>query len=370
MAQRLRESEAWRSSLLRSIGDAVIAAGPDGVKFLNPLAETLTGWKEELAIGRPLDEVFKPLRVPERRAGGWTDAAYTSLVARDGSERPIEADDTPIRDVTGAIWGTVWTFRDISRRKWLQDQNAQLYAEARRAIQTREDVLAVVSHDLRSPLASISLTAEQLIRNPGKVSPQRASEKLETILCCARRMARLIRDLLDVARIDGGRLTLELERAAPGDLVKDVVAMFEVEASERSIRIVRTEIPGPAVAVLCDRDRALQVLANLLSNAVKFTRERGSIVLGAQQRGPVVQFSITDDGPGLGPEQLPHLFERYWQAPETARRGSGLGLYIARGIVEAHRGRIWVDSAPGMGSTFHFTLPVAGQEEEQAVAPV
>jgi PAS domain S-box-containing protein len=526
----LRESEAWRLALLRSVGDAVVATGPDGrVKFMNALAEALTGWKELDAIGKPLDEVFKTVERLERHGGVWKDVTSRVLIGRDGSEHPINGEFTPIRDANNVPAGSVCIFRDISAQKLLQDRqqlmalvsgevsssldrgmimskvtsliaencagwcvihlkdaqgtlqaaalahwegarnasaaqwkgnavrdedaievarvvrtgssvlepdatpdgwatralgippelglvaasaiivplqargqclgtltlvsqrrgrpfnepdvtfaeelgrrvahgidNSHLYADSQRATRMRDEVLAIVSHDLRNPLSSITMNAEQLLRTPEKADQQRVLKNAAAIRRNADRMNQLIDDLLDVGRIDSGQLSVELRRNRTTGLVSEVFAAFEALASERSIRLVSTDLPD--LDLLCDQRRVIQVLSNLIGNALKFSPEGRRIAVSGEVRGDMFMFSVSDTAGGIAPAQIDHIFEKYWQAPEVRTKGSGLGLYISKGIIEAHGGHIWVDSTHGEGSTFYFTIPLASRTAEQLPA--
>jgi signal transduction histidine kinase len=175
----------------------------------------------------------------------------------------------------------------------------------------------------------------------------------------ADRANRLIRDLLDAARIEDGKLPIEPRRADPASLIRETVELLLPQAADKPLRL-EVDAPDDLPAVCADRDRTLQVLTNLVGNAVKFTPAGGRVVArAAADASSEVRFTITDTGPGLSADELSHLFDRYWQAKKTAKLGTGLGLVIAKGIVEAHGGRIWAESEPGRGSTFHFTLPAA-----------
>jgi signal transduction histidine kinase/DNA-binding NarL/FixJ family response regulator len=237
-------------------------------------------------------------------------------------------------------------------------ENARLYAVAQRAVRLREDVLAIVSHDLRSPLSAISLRAGRLLRSADHLSLDEVLEQARQIGWNVDRMSRLVDDLLDFALIDSGRLSVESAPCCARELLLDAAALFDAPAAERSVRIVDEGSPEGAVA-LCDRDRILQVFSNLLGNALKIGPEGAVIRIGAAADGRMVQFHISDEAGGIAPDQVDHVFERYWRAPRQAHGGAGLGLPIARGIVEAHGGRIWVETTPGVGSTFRFTVPRA-----------
>jgi signal transduction histidine kinase len=180
----------------------------------------------------------------------------------------------------------------------------------------------------------------------------------------AKRMNRLIQDLLDVARMEAGQLTVERARLSAGGLIAEAVDVQRPLASSSSLEL-RVEV-GPDVAeVWGDRDRLLQVLENLIGNGIKFTQAGGRITAGATSRDDEVVFWVADTGCGIPSESLPQVFDRFWQATRTGRQGAGLGLPIAKGIVEAHGGRIWVESTAGTGSTFFFTIPRVSAAEDR-----
>jgi signal transduction histidine kinase len=173
----------------------------------------------------------------------------------------------------------------------------------------------------------------------------------------------MIQDLLDVKRMESGRLTTDLRPEDPAVLINDTIDMLRPLAAGSTIRL-EPDIEENLPLVLADSARVQQVLSNLVGNAVKFTPRDGRITVCAERLESEVRFAVIDTGPGIPTEQLPHIFGRFWQAKTSDSRGIGLGLAIAKGIVEAHNGRIWVESHVGLGSTFYFTLPAA---TEQAV---
>ncbi len=240
---------------------------------------------------------------------------------------------------------------DLGQRLGMALDNALLFRKAERAIRMRDDVLAIVSHDLRTPLGTIMLQAETLEDQP-------TLQKIgQSIIRAARRMDRLIGDLLDASAINAGHLGLEMGTHVVGELVHDAVDAFRSQADARGIHLVEA-IDEENVKISCDRDRILQVLSNLLSNAIKFTPETGAITVSSARRGREVQFSVADTGTGIAADQLEHLFERFWRG-KPRRHGAGLGLFIVRGILAAHGSRIEVESQPGAGARFTFSLPVA-----------
>ncbi len=239
-------------------------------------------------------------------------------------------------------------------------ENARLYQAARQAVREREEMLAIVSHDLRNPVnAVVMLTGAVLSRSPDDPRPLMEREQVESIRAAARQADGLIQDLQDVSRISDGRLRVEQRRVDITELADEAADLFEPVMVDAAIRFVRA-IDDKAPLVVADRGRVLQVISNLLGNAVRFTPHGGQITLTVRaQDAGTVRVSVADTGPGIADDDLPRLFERYWQAPRLLRAGSGLGLYIAKGIVEAHGGEIGVRSTLGEGSEFWFTLPSA-----------
>jgi signal transduction histidine kinase len=250
-------------------------------------------------------------------------------------------------------------FRTALDHRMLYARTLESEQSTRRAIQAREELVAVVSHDLKSPLATISMTTGMLLDELGP-EPQNGEPRrsLLRIQRSADRMTRLIRDLLDLAKLEGGRLSIDATPQEVAGLMNDVVESLRADATAKSLRIEQAVGPG-AERVRCDRERILQVLANLVGNAIKFTPSRGQVLLRAEREGPSVILSISDSGPGIPPDQQAHIFDRYWQAAETAQLGTGLGLSIAKGLVELHGGRIWLANRTGGGTTFSFTLPAS-----------
>ncbi len=236
----------------------------------------------------------------------------------------------------------------------------QMYQEAQAAIDAREQVLGVVAHDLRNPLGTIKMAADTLLEDP--VEPEEYPRYLNTIRRAGDRMNRLIRDLLDVARMEAGRLPIEPTRVEVPALSADVVEMMRPLASEKGLDL-DVAIPDDLPAVHVDPERIAQVFSNLIGNAIKFTPKGGHIFLRAERMGDKVRMSVADTGPGIPPEQLSEIFGRFWQARKSDRRGIGLGLSIARGIVEAHGERIGVESRVGEGTEFWFTVPIAQNGE-------
>ena len=246
---------------------------------------------------------------------------------------------------------------DLARRAAVVVEHARLFHEAQQATRARDDVLAVVAHDLRNPLNTVSMAVTLMLES---TPPERVQERrqVEIVRRAADRMNRMVQDLLDVKRMESGRLTIDARPEPPSALINDTIDMLRPLAAGSTIRL-ETSIDERLPPVLADAARVQQVLSNLVGNAVKFTPRNGRITVCAERIDGEVRFGVIDTGPGIPPEQVPHIFGRFWQAKTSDRRGIGLGLAIAKGIVEAHNGRIWVESHVGLGSTFYFTLPSA-----------
>ncbi|MGK3998312.1 ATP-binding protein [Sorangium sp. So ce1024] len=240
-------------------------------------------------------------------------------------------------------------------------ENARLYNEAQAATRARDDLLAIVSHDLRNPLNTIAITAsllrsDLLQRQDGEEDD--AVQLVDRMDRGIQRMTRLIEDLLDASRIEAGRLVVSPRVERGGSLVREALEAAASLAEAKGCRVVQGPMDA-GLEVLADRDRVLQVFSNLLGNALKFTPKGGVVSVSLCRVADLARFSVADTGPGIPPEHQPHLFDRYWKASQESRTGAGLGLYIARGIVEAHHGTVAVESTPGQGTTIHFTLPLA-----------
>jgi PAS domain S-box-containing protein len=367
--QALAVEREWLAVTLHGIGDGVIATDTEGrVTLMNPVAQALTGWSEDEARGRPLEEVFpivdegtghrcenpalKALatRAVQEMANG------TVLVARDGKERVIADSAAPILAQDGLVIGAVLVFRDVSENHRAARERERLLAEVQRRAAQQEEFISVVSHDLRAPLTSVQGNAQLLQRVAD--NPEMVSRSAGAIYTSAQRMNRIIQDLVDSTRLESGQLVLHL---TPVD-----VASFTVDLKERMAGVMDTErlsiemmeVPPPALA---DPDRLERILTNLISNALKYSTDEVVVKVEGFEEG--VKVSVADHGPGIPPRDLPHLFERFFRVEGTRKKeGLGLGLYITRMLVEAHGGRIWVESEVGGGSVFSFILPMLRED--------
>jgi signal transduction histidine kinase len=233
-------------------------------------------------------------------------------------------------------------------------------ARADAATRSLERVLEIVAHDLRNPLTAIKTLVASVAHGNPSLAP-----RLDRIDRAVDRMDRLIGQLVESTRIGHGELTISPRTESVEWMIHEAVDSFSITAREREITLEAVEIPSE-VAVQADRDLVLQVLGNLVGNALKFTPPGGRVTVTARPRSDVIEVAVADSGSGIKPHDLPHVFEQYWKSDS---RGTGLGLFIAERVVQAHHGRIWAESSLGVGTTFFFTLPRVSREAARPVDP-
>jgi PAS domain S-box-containing protein len=250
---------------------------------------------------------------------------------------------------------------ELARRAAMAIDNARLYDQVNVGIQARDDMIGIVSHDLRNPVNAVRmLTGVMLDREREVPLSSEMVEYASVIRQAAEQMDGLIRDLLDVTRIEAGRLAVNMQPENTEELLSDALRTLAPVVNEKSMKL-RLTAPDDLPDVNGDRERVAQALSNLIGNAVKFSPPGGEIIVRVAVLDAELVISVSDTGQGMTPEQLSHAFDRFWQSSRTDRQGAGLGLAITKGIIEAHGGRIWAESSPGSGSTFYFTLPITTQ---------
>ncbi|HXU64835.1 MAG TPA: GAF domain-containing sensor histidine kinase [Polyangia bacterium] len=357
----LRRLEAITGDRIpNGIRQALVGAAPDG--RAGPAA-SVVDQKKPILMPRVTPEVLASWAQDEDQARLLRVAAPLSVIAVPLVAHDVLLGVLTMLSTTGSrVYGPadLSLAEEVARRAALSVENSRLYQAARRAVRERDDVLGIVAHDLRNPLSAIVMNATVLSMQAARGGAA-AYKPAQAIERAGRRMNRLIQDLLDTTRLDAGQLAIERERLPPGRVIAEAVEAHRPQAASAACEL-RAELDQQLADVWADRDRLLQIFDNLIGNALKFTGRGGQITVGAKPRDGDVLFSVTDTGCGLTADEIKHLFDRFWQARKKDRRGAGLGLPIVKGLVEAHGGRIWVESTPGGGSTFFFTLPaVTGQ---------
>ena len=254
-----------------------------------------------------------------------------------------------------------WYFARELAHSYREEESA--HEAARRALVARDELMGIVAHDLRNPLGAIVMKAALLGKLADRDALRAQAESIENI---GMRMESLIKTMLDVATLEAGRFSLTTTPCNVADLLHEALDLFAGLAASKQIRIER-HVRDAGLVVVADRERALQVFSNLLGNAVKHTSPGGLVTVSVARQDGMVRFEISDTGPGISSDDIPHLFDRFWKREAPGGKGTGLGLFIAKGIVEAHGGRIWVASEAGRGATFFFTVPLAAEHASSTV---
>jgi len=351
-----KKAEKRFSDAIETAPNGIIITDQKGkITFVNAQAEKLfqytkselMGQKIELLIphhsrNKHLQYRYSYATSPTLRPMGQGRDLYG--LRKDGTEIPIEIGLTPLKTDRGTF--VLAAIVDITERK--------------RAIQVREDLLSTVSHDMRTPLQAIKSNTYFISHlTPLAQREKELQKSVSSIDQSADLMERLLSDFLDADKIESGRLSLELKSVSVTDLISDSLVVVDPLAKEKHIQIEK-HLPTEPILLLCDRGKTTQVIFNLLGNAIKFSPKEGRITLEVNREKEIVRFSISDHGPGIPPKDLPLLFTRYGQTLQASRKkGTGLGLFIAKGFVEAHGWKIGVTSEVGKGSTFYFTLPLS-----------
>jgi PAS domain S-box-containing protein len=357
------------SGLLAIAVDAVIAMNDEQrIIFFNEGAERIFGWSASEVVGKPL-AVLLPERYRRAHEGhvrGFAEAhgrarlmgerQQISGLRKSGEEFPAEAAIQRLAVQGKDIYAAV--LRDVSARQRAEETLLQ-------AIHARDDMLGIVSHDLRNPANAVKMLARGILESDRahQLSGD-VVEQVQVIRQAAEQMDALIQDLLDVTRLEAGRLAVTPKLVDVDWLVDRAVEAMRplAEAGQVSLNAAQAE----PLTLLVDPDRVQQLLSNVLGNAVKFTPAGGSVTMSVSRSGAQALFTVRDTGTGIPADELPRVFDRFYQLDDKThgtRHGAGLGLPIARGIVEAHGGLIWIDSAPGTGTEVHFTLPLAENEQ-------
>lgn len=353
--------------------DAIICVNEEHrIIFFNDGAAQIFGYSAEEIVGQPLERLI-PSRF--RKAHGAHMTAFgagadnarrmgqrggISGVRKDGTEFPAEASIAHITTPAGRVYSVV--LRDITDRRRFEELNAQLVRDLQNAVTARDEMLGVVSHDLRNPVNAVKMLAGAILRSAGEEPlPEVVTQHADVMMQAAVQMDALIQDLLDVTRIESGRMRIAPQPVAPATLARTAIETLGPLAAERGVEL-SSDLPDTLPLVDVDPERVAQVFSNLIGNSIKYTARGGTVTVSAVSEHEDVRVTVADTGIGIHEDDLPRIFDRFWQSKRTNRSGAGLGLNIARGIVRAHGGRIWVESREGEGTQVHFTLPSAGRE--------
>ena len=341
-------------ALLDSAADGILILNADlTIERCNAAFERLLGKKRDDIVGKDHDEVIRWIGEPqgttlrEAEAQGWLLTPDASLYVEGDLERPLPPPlpvgitYAPLLSQDGKLRNIVLTVRDITH--------------FRNAEELKSTFISIVSHELRTPVALIKGYASTLRRDDAKWDRTVVRDSLTVIEDEADRLSKLIDDLLDASRLQAGGFSLAKADVSLPAVAKRVAERFASQSGEHDIV---TDFPEKFPLVLGDETRLEQVIANLVSNALKYA-PKGEIRIGGSLRPSQVVVCVSDEGPGIDPRDLPHIFDRFYRSTKAVKQtqGAGLGLYLARAIVEAHGGRIWADSKPGTGATICFSLP-------------
>ena len=347
--QRVALEKERSVAILANIADGIVAVDREGrVVLWNDAAERITGVRAADAIGHSTAQVLQ--RTLESGDGASADAAGDRLLSipRGDEEVWLSLTEAIMRDPAGGVAGRIFAFRDISAERVVE--------------QMKSDFVTAVSHELRTPLTSIYGFAETLLREDVLFGEEERRTFLGYIASESERLTTIVDQLLNVARLDTGDLQVNLAPTDVRGVVSDVVHLIEQTPSANGHEFV-IDLPEGPLAAEADGDKLRQILANLIDNAVKFSPVGGKVIVAARANGEVAEVKVVDEGIGISEEEQRRIFTKFYRGEamtrDPATTGTGLGLFIARGLVSAMGGRIWVDSHEGAGSSFAFELPLA-----------
>jgi PAS domain S-box-containing protein len=344
--------------------DAIICMDADQrITLFNDGAEQIFGWERDEILGQHLD-VLLPERVREvhrthiarfrdskEHARKMGERREISGLRKDGREFPAEAAIAKVHMGDTVVYSVV--LRDIT-------EQVELQKRLQHAVQARDDTVGMVAHDLRNPVSAVKMLSAALMKTAEseELSPD-STEQVRLIREAAQQMDRLIQDLLDVTRVEMGRLAINTIPLTTIALLEGAVATLRPLVENAGL-MLDFDIPATLPTVEADPERIGQVLSNLVGNAIKFTGPGGRVTINAELGPEGIVVCVADTGAGIGADQLAHIFDRYWQTSQSSirSRGAGLGLPIARGIIVAHGGKMWIESERGVGTKVYFTLPV------------
>jgi signal transduction histidine kinase len=357
---QLRHEERRIVALLDSVADGILIMRPDHIiEHCNPALVRMLGVPAEQVRGRPHDEVIRWLKradtgpkdglsLEQAEAGGWPLTPNATLYVEGDLVRdqrpplPVGVTYAPLLSPDGVLLNIIASVRDITR--------------FREAEELKSTFISVISHELKTPVALIKGYVSTLRREDASWDREIVHDSLEVIEEEADRLTELIENLLDASRLQAGALAINLSDVALQVMAERIAQRFRTQSGAHAIVV---DFPEDFPVILGDEDRLSQVLSNLISNAIKYSPHGGEIRISGRALPEQVVLCVSDQGPGIAVDDIPHVFDRFYRASEASRttKGAGLGLYLARAVVEAHDGRIWVDPRPGSGARICFSLP-------------
>lgn len=349
---------ALRGQTLSAEGNALVANAQEAANRFRAVQESLLDVRQTSRDGEGVVRRFETELRPLRTELGQTLdrlAAYKgAALARtyDEAKRNRRSLERQLYGLLGVLLlislGIAWYFARLLGRSYRKERTA--LEAARKAVTARDELLGIVAHDLRNPLGAITLKAGLMKSTDASAEVREGAESIQNV---AMRMEYLIKSMLDATTMGTGQFSVTREPCAVEELVGETLDLFSNVAASKQIHL-EADVSYDGLVIHADRDRVLQVLSNLVGNALKFTPQGGEVKIRIEREQDVARFSISDTGPGIAAGDIPRLFDRFWKRAG----GTGLGLFIAKGIVEAHGGRIWVRSQPSRGSIFYFELPL------------
>lgn len=352
---QLHHEERRTLALLDSVADGILIMNPDHtIEHCNPALTRMLGLPAELIRGQPQDEIIRWYRqkdgitLEQAEAGGWPLTPHATLYVEGDLVRshrpplPVGVTYAPLLSPDGALLNIIASVRDITR--------------FREAEELKSTFISVISHELKTPVALIKGYVSTLRREDATWDRQIVEDSLQVIEEEADRLTELIENLLDASRLQAGALAINLSDVSIQALAERIAERFRTQTSAHTIVVdFHPDFP----VILGDEDRLSQVFSNLISNAIKYSPKGGEIRISGQVLPEQVVVCVSDQGPGIAVDDIPHVFDRFYRASEASRttKGAGLGLYLAKAVIEAHGGSIWVDPKPDSGARFCFSLP-------------
>ncbi|MCX5886185.1 MAG: cache domain-containing protein [Proteobacteria bacterium] len=352
MVKKILRQKGRLENIIQSVGEGIFVFDREGrITIFNRAAERITGFKHAVVAGKSFSSVFENFSFLMENAasnsvndGAGKTIHETSLISKAGREIPVSVNVELIRSEEGNMLGGVVTFRDITEEKTLD--------------QMKKDFVSSVTHDLKNPLVPILGFSARILQGKLGIIDKRMMEAVQIIHSSGEKIMNLIENFLSASKIEGGKLELEFTPVSLQELVKKYFPLIDLYRRDKEIKFAMV-IPDDLPFVRVDKVQLERVLGNLIENAAKFTSRNGKIILRAVREGQFVRIDVEDTGIGIPEEFIHVIFDKYKKVKGTTIQGTGLGLYIARSIVEAHGGKIWVNSCTDKGSCFSFTLPVA-----------